>query len=300
MSEPEPIVETETEADVILAHLVAERTGPQQPKLAVHQLALLRKAALLMASDSASDARDLVALLEHAPSVVSPGRKPEPTLAQITTPEAPWDLERLSNEQVFALEDIAAVAQGRSCAIERPRLEAALALVAHLDGERPEVARARELVADVLAPAFTLDDVHPSHAAALNEERARRAALEEEVKRLQRALERAAQPLPANVASLAAARAEREAPIMHCGTGVERLAEMSGAVRPGSVGDISFELVRCETMPAPARSTIEGVRPVAEAPDRAPEMRGFSDEQWDPNDDDDEAEEASTRKGMTT
>src|SRR5262245_14794670 len=126
MTEPTaPTVETEDEVDIIFRHLEAERTGPQQPALAVHQKALLRKAAILMASDSATDARDLVALLEHAPAVVRPGAVPEKTLAEVCKADAPWDLARLSNEQVLQLENIQATAVGAACALPNERTEAA-------------------------------------------------------------------------------------------------------------------------------------------------------------------------------
>jgi hypothetical protein len=192
MTEP-----VDDEVDVIYRYLEAERVGPQQRRLAHHHKALLRKAAILMASDDAGTARDLVALLDAAPRIISPGAKPAPRLQDLER-GAEWDLERLSAEQLVDLEAIAATATGAACPLPSPRMEAALALVSHLDHAVPEVGYVRSLVADVLRGAFTLNDLNPSFAAELNAERAHRAALEEEVRRLQRALERAAQPLPAS------------------------------------------------------------------------------------------------------
>jgi hypothetical protein len=197
-SEPE-----EDEADVILAHLIAERTDPQRPKLAVHQIALLRMVALLLASGDTSRARDVNDLLERAPSIVSPGRTPEPTLQQVCQPDAELDITRLSNEQLVMLETLEATMSGRALPIKSMRMENALALTWLLDaGGEPDIARVRELVSAVLAPALSVETVFPSHHDELNTERSRRLAAEEEVKRLQHVLERAAQSLPENVVRL--------------------------------------------------------------------------------------------------
>jgi hypothetical protein len=224
VDDPEP----EDEVDTILAHLVAERTDAHTPTLAIHQIALLHKAAILMTSGTADDVKDLTTLLSLAPKVIRPGARPTPTLVQACKPDAPWDLSRLSNQQLLDLEIIAATAQGRACPLRSPRLEAILDLTTHLDGAgEPDVERVRESLGIILAPKLTLDAVQPSHAAELSSERARRVALEEDVRRLSRVVAEASLPLPANVvklrtaASAAAAAASAvsapAAPVGHIG-----------------------------------------------------------------------------------
>jgi hypothetical protein len=206
-AEPET-VESEDEATSIFKHLVAERVDARaRPALAIHELALLRKVAVLLASDDAGNAYHISALLDRAPSIVSPGARPQPTLAQVCRDDAPLDIELLSNEQLVQLEGLEAVMSGRASPIRSPRQEALLALTWLLDeaarvGGEPDVAHIRDLVAAALPPVLAVEDVFPSHRDELNAERSRRLAAEEEVKRLQHALERAAQSLPENVVRL--------------------------------------------------------------------------------------------------
>jgi hypothetical protein len=199
VDDPEP----EDEVDTILAHLVAERTDAQTPTLAIHQIALLHKAAILMTSGTADDVKDLTTLLSLAPKVIRPGARPTPTLVQACKPDAPWDLSRLSNQQLLDLEIIAATAQGRACPLPSPRHEALLDLLVHLDGEGDvDVARVRESIAAVLGARISIDTLFPDHRDELAAERARRVALEEDVRRLSRVLAEASLPLPANVVKL--------------------------------------------------------------------------------------------------
>jgi hypothetical protein len=97
-------------------------------------------------------------------------------------------------------------------------LEAILDLALHLDGDgEPDLNRVRESLGVILAPKLTPDAVQPSHAAELSSERARRVALEEDVRRLSRVVADASLPLPDNVVKLrtaasAAAAASAVAP----------------------------------------------------------------------------------------
>jgi hypothetical protein len=237
----EPAVEPEDdEAEIILRHLIAERTDGRT-KLAVHHVALLRMAALLMASGDTSKARDITDLLERAPSIVRPGAIPPPTLAQVCRDDAELDVTRLSNAQLVTLEELHAVMAGRACPLPSPRQEGCLALVWLLDeadGE-PDASRVRELVSSILGSAL-VERVFPSNLAELSAERAKRQAIEADAMRMAAELERLNAPLPANVVRLRReAAAEAAAPIMHQGSGVQRLAEVTGAVRRGPVGDIS-------------------------------------------------------------
>jgi hypothetical protein len=221
VDDPEP---EESEVDTILACLVAERVDAHTPTLAIHQIALLQKAAILMTSDTAGDVKDLIELLKLAPKILRPGARPTPTLAQACRPDAVWDLSGLSNQQLYDLELIAATAQSRACPLPSPRHEALLDLVVHLDADvEPDMDRVRESLGIILAPKLSLDVVQPSHAAELASERARRVALEEDVRRLARIVADASLPLPANVvrlqraASVASAVAAVSAPPMPTG-----------------------------------------------------------------------------------
>jgi hypothetical protein len=180
---------------------------------------LLHKAAILMTSGTADDVKDLNTLLSLAPKVIRPGARPTPTLAQACRSDAPWDLARLSNQQLLDLETIAAVAQGRACPLPSPRHEALLDLLVHLDGEGDvDVPRVREAVAAVLGDRISIDVLFPDHREELAAERAKRIALEDDVRRLSRVVEDASLPLPDNVvelrtaASAAAAAAAVSAP----------------------------------------------------------------------------------------
>jgi hypothetical protein len=195
VDDPEP----EDEVDTILAHLVAERTDAQTPTLALHQIALLHKAAILMTSGTADDVKDLNTLLSLAPKILRPGARPTPTLAQACRSDAPWDLSRLSNQQLLDLEIIASVAQGRACPLPTARHEALLDLVVHLDGDGAvDVPRVRESITAVLGDRVSTDVLYPSRAAELQAARARCADLEEEVERLKRQLA----AVPSNVVAL--------------------------------------------------------------------------------------------------
>jgi hypothetical protein len=195
VDDPEP----EDEVDTILAHLVAERTDAQTPTLALHQIALLHKAAILMTSGTADDVKDLTTLLSLAPKVIRPGARPAPTLAQVCKPDRLWDLSLISHQQLHDLENICAVAQGRACPVPSPRLEALLDLALHLDGEgEVDVPRVRESIAVVLCDRVSTDVLYPSHVAELQAARARCADLEEEVERLKRQLA----AVPSNVVAL--------------------------------------------------------------------------------------------------
>jgi hypothetical protein len=200
--------EAEDDASTILSFLVAERTDSTKPNLSVADTALLHMAAQLLAAGDPTKARDVTELLDRSPKVIRPGAKPEPTLAQACKPDAPWNLSRLSNQQLLDLEVIASVAQGRACTLPSPRMEAILDLALHLDGAgEPDLNRVRQSLGVILAPKLTLDAVHPSHAAELSSERSRRVALEEDVRRLSRVVAEASLPLPANVVKLRTAAA---------------------------------------------------------------------------------------------
>src|SRR5205823_5989310 len=111
---------------------VAERVDAHTPKLAVHQVALLRMVALLLAAGDTNRSRDITDLLERAPKILRPGARPALTLAQACRPDAERDITRLSNEQLTQLEALDAVMAGRACPLPSPRMEAALGLVLHL------------------------------------------------------------------------------------------------------------------------------------------------------------------------
>jgi hypothetical protein len=223
------------EFDTVLGVMIAERED-DRTRLNAAQLGIVRHLARLTISDDPRDAKILTDLLPLAPRVISPGRLPPPTLEQVTRDDAERDICRLSNAQLAVLEELDAVMAGRAMPVVSERQEAALALTWLLDGgAKPEVARVRELIVAVLRPALAVEDVFPTHLAELEAERSCRRALEDEVKRLEHALERAAQPLPANVASFARARAEREAPTV-VRSNTEILGEMLGS-RPGAIGD---------------------------------------------------------------
>jgi hypothetical protein len=219
-TEPDVTVEAEDEVDIILAHLIAERTDERTPRLAVHQVALLRMVALLLASGDTSRSRDITDLLEKAPSIVRAGARPAPRLQDICKADAERDITRLSNEQLAQLEVLDAVMAGRACPLPSPRMESALALAWYLDGAAEvDPAHVRDLVVSVFGSALSVDIVFPNHAVELPAERARCAELELEVERLRRQ----AAALPPNVvrlrrdASVAAAVAATEAPMMPSG-----------------------------------------------------------------------------------
>jgi hypothetical protein len=197
--------EDESESEIILSFLKAERTGPQKPVLAVHELALLRRVAHMLATDS-GDARDIASLLELAPRIISPGARPAPKLEAVCAPDAPWDLERLSTQQVLDLETISATAQGRACALPSKRMEATLALALHLDRDGADVIYIRDLMTDILGPALSLEALAPSHWDDVMAERRRVAALESEVERLKFEVSRLEAKLPSNIVALDAAR----------------------------------------------------------------------------------------------
>jgi hypothetical protein len=213
MAVVEPTVtETEDEAEIIARWLIAERVGQSKPVLAVHEVALLRKVAYLLASDGAGDAKDIATLLDLAPKIINPGAKPQPSLTELCKPGREWDLERLSTEQLLVLEDICEVAQGRACVVKSERMEACQRLALCLDGaDAPAIEHVRGLLTDILPPAFALDVLHPSYQDDLMAECGRRVALEHEVARLEHQVAQASKPSLKNVASLAMARAEREA-----------------------------------------------------------------------------------------
>src|SRR5437868_724284 len=155
--------ETEDEAGILYAHLLAERVDANTPELTVSQKALLHMAAQLMAIRDPAKAGVLTDLLERAPRVLRAGARPAPTLQDVCRADAPWDLTRLSHQQLTHLEEISATAQGRACPVASPRLEAGLALTAHLDADTDvDMPRVRGLLLEVLAP-LTFEDVHPSH-----------------------------------------------------------------------------------------------------------------------------------------
>jgi len=212
----EPVMDdAEDEVTTIFRHLVAERTSAQTPTLAIHQLALLRKVAHMLAADDAGSARDVIGLLEAAPPVILPGRKPEPTLEQLARDDRPIDVTLLTNEQIGWLEECVAVGTGRSCPMVNERREACLALSDHLDVGEVDVSWIRQLIATVFrGSAVSVADVFPNGEAELAELRKRCAGLEEQAKRLEHELASARRSLPSNVASLAeerAKQAEREA-----------------------------------------------------------------------------------------
>jgi uncharacterized small protein (DUF1192 family) len=212
--------EAESEDELICRYLIAERIDASRPRLSVSEVALLRKASLLMASDATDDAKDLIELLRLAPKVCRAGARPEPRLQDICNPDAPWDLGALSNEMLLDLENAASVACGRGCALRSARMEAAVDLTIHLDGDAPvDVARVRAAVAAVLGDRVSTDVLYPSRVADLQAARGRCAVLEEEVERLKRQLA----ALPDKVVKLrtaacaAAAVAPPMAPHSHVG-----------------------------------------------------------------------------------
>lgn len=221
-------------AQLIFSHLEAERIGPNRPALAVHERALLHRAAHLLATGT-GDAKDIATLLQLAPSIVSPGAKPAPTLQDVCRADAPWDLTRLSHQQLTQLEEISATAQGRASPVSSPRLEAALALTAHLDADvAVDMPRVRGLLLEVLAP-LTFEDVHPSHHDALVAERGRRMDLERDVERLERQLA----SVPSNVVNMraaAAAAADAGAPVVSR-SNVDVLGGMVSSPGRGFIGD---------------------------------------------------------------
>jgi hypothetical protein len=196
-------VEPEDESAIILAHLISERTDDHRPQLAVHEVALLRMAALILASGDTGKAREVSDLLERAPRITNPGRKPPPSLRQVCADDAQLDISRLSNADLVELERLHAVMAGRAVPLPNERIESALALAWLLDGAdgEPDIGRVRELVVEVVG-AELVARVFPDGRDELAAERQRRLAVEEELKRAQHALDLAAQALPANVVRL--------------------------------------------------------------------------------------------------
>jgi hypothetical protein len=214
-SAPAPATEDYDEQTEIFRWLCAERTGPAKPKLSVSEQALLHKAAAILAQPDASGAKDVAQLLEWAPKVINPGAAPQKTLVEVSKPDAEWHLDRLSCSQLVAFEAIRAVAVGAACPfVTDKRRESVDELFMVLDADKPDAVRVRELIVAVLGSSVSITDLYPSHAAELSAERSKRIALEQDVARLQHVVDMAAHPTPANVASLAAARAAREAPTM--------------------------------------------------------------------------------------
>jgi hypothetical protein len=212
-----PADEAESQDEVILRWLIAERVDATRPKLSVSEVALLRKASLLMASDATDDAKDLIELLRLAPKVCRAGARPEPRLQDICRPDVEWDLGALSNAQLLELENAASVACGRGSPVRSARMEALIGLTIHLDSDAPvDLPRVREAIITIFGSRLSVTDAFPDRVAELTAARARVAELEEELDRARRQL----QAVPDNVvrlrtaASVAAAASVVSAPPM--------------------------------------------------------------------------------------
>jgi hypothetical protein len=213
MTDAPAIDETEDEVDVILSFLEAERTD-EHTKLAVHERALLRLAAILLASGDASKARDVSDLLTRAPAIIRRGARPVPTMAQLSKPDRPWDLELLSNEQLGQFENIAAVAQQRACAVPDPRTENALWLALHVGAvsggkAKRDEAGVKKLVEAILSPMYAVEELWPSRSAELIAAQERRIEVERELERLRAALAE----LPTNVVRMRPSAAGASSPM---------------------------------------------------------------------------------------
>jgi hypothetical protein len=226
-TEPETV---EDEATRIFKHLVAERVDARRPALAIHELAILRKVSLLLASDDVANAHHIAALLDKAPGVTNPGARPAETLAEVCAPDRPLAVELLSNEMLLQAENIEATMSGRAVPIKNPRVESALALVWLVDeavrsGEKLNEERARELVAAVLAPVVTPGVLWPGHQEELSVERGRRLALEEQLRSAEHQLQlRQTGKVTDLNPDQRRAQAEAQAPIVRSGSSVDRLS----------------------------------------------------------------------------
>jgi hypothetical protein len=125
--------EIDDEFKLVFDTMIKERAPADGTKLDAVSVALIRRAAMAIISDSA-DPGLVLKLLESCPPPQRKRAAPEVTLDEIASEDRPLRLELLTRDQLDALEEAVAIGTGRACPIRNPRLLAAHAVVEAFEG----------------------------------------------------------------------------------------------------------------------------------------------------------------------